>query len=70
MKDKINSVCQNLQPWQVVLYTCGTTVVVISVKNFLFNEEEGELMTIIDSILEVFVMIRIKSYTELLPNIV
>ncbi|XP_076075219.1 sphingosine-1-phosphate lyase 1-like [Mytilus galloprovincialis] len=40
VKDKINSVCQNLQPWQVVLYTCGTTVVVISVKNFLFNEEE------------------------------
>lgn len=70
MKDKINSVCQNLQPWQVVLYTCGTTVVVISVKNFLFNEEEGELMTIIDSILEAFVMIRIKSHTELLPNIV
>lgn len=47
-KDKINSVCQNLEPWQIVLYTCGTTVVVIGVKKFIFNEEEGKKKPIFD----------------------
>ncbi|XP_069123299.1 sphingosine-1-phosphate lyase 1-like [Argopecten irradians] len=39
VKEKINSLCSGLQPWQVVLYSCGGTIVFISVKNLLFNEE-------------------------------
>ncbi|XP_021365462.1 sphingosine-1-phosphate lyase 1-like [Mizuhopecten yessoensis] len=40
VKDKINSLCAGLEPWQVVVYTCGGTLVFVTVKNILFNEEQ------------------------------
>ncbi|XP_076453528.1 sphingosine-1-phosphate lyase 1-like [Babylonia areolata] len=39
-KSFVNSVCKDLEPWQIVLYTCGTTVVVLSLRDFLFHEDE------------------------------
>jgi len=43
VKSKVNSLCEGLQPWQIVVYACGGTLIVIATKNLLFNEEESEL---------------------------
>ncbi|ESO89041.1 hypothetical protein LOTGIDRAFT_228978 [Lottia gigantea] len=39
VKDRINEICKGLQPWQIVVYTAGTTLVIVYVKDFLFQEE-------------------------------
>ncbi|XP_060067009.1 sphingosine-1-phosphate lyase 1-like [Ylistrum balloti] len=43
VKDKINSLCAGLAPWQVVVYSCGGTLVFITVKNLLLSNEEQTL---------------------------
>ncbi|KAL8608978.1 hypothetical protein ACOMHN_062861 [Nucella lapillus] len=40
-KSFVNGACKDLEPWQIVLYTCGTTVVVLSLRDFLFQEDES-----------------------------
>ncbi|XP_050394142.1 sphingosine-1-phosphate lyase 1 [Patella vulgata] len=39
IKDQLNALCKGLQPWQIVVYTAGTTLVVVFTKQFLFQEE-------------------------------
>ncbi|KAK7111267.1 sphingosine-1-phosphate lyase 1-like [Littorina saxatilis] len=39
-KGFVNSTCEDVEPWKIVLYTCGTTVVVLTLKEFLFHDDE------------------------------
>ncbi len=41
-KDLVNSVCKDLEPWQIILYTCGTTVAVLTLRDFLIHDDESE----------------------------
>ncbi|XP_067672506.1 sphingosine-1-phosphate lyase 1-like [Haliotis asinina] len=38
-KSRLNDLCKGLEPWQIVVYTCGGTVIAIAIKDFLNGEE-------------------------------
>ncbi|XP_033737444.1 sphingosine-1-phosphate lyase 1-like [Pecten maximus] len=57
VKDKINSLCDGLQPWQVVVYSCGGTLVFVTIKNLLFNEEQTLKKRTLDTIFRYVKMI-------------
>lgn len=40
IKDRTNTLCNGVEPWKIILYTCGTTILVLTVKDVLYNEEE------------------------------
>lgn len=41
VKSFINRVCGDLEPWQIVVYTGGTTFAVLYLRDFLFHDDEN-----------------------------
>ena len=38
----INTACTQLEAWQIILYTVGVTLILVSVYNFIFDEEKSK----------------------------
>ncbi|GFN83171.1 sphingosine-1-phosphate lyase 1 [Plakobranchus ocellatus] len=41
VKSFVNRLCGDLEPWQIVVYTGGTTFAVLYLKDFLFHDDEN-----------------------------
>ncbi|XP_041363626.1 sphingosine-1-phosphate lyase 1-like [Gigantopelta aegis] len=39
VRDLLNSLCAGKEPWQVMIYTCASTLVAVAAYNFIFQEE-------------------------------
>ena len=42
----INTVCAQLEAWQIILYTVGVTFILVSVYNFIFDEEKSKFISL------------------------
>ena len=38
----VNTVCAGLEAWQIILYTLGVTLILVSIYNFIFDEEKSK----------------------------
>ncbi|RUS78111.1 hypothetical protein EGW08_014119 [Elysia chlorotica] len=41
VKSLINRICGDLEPWQIVVYTGGTTFAILYLRDFLFHDDEN-----------------------------
>ncbi|XP_061175676.1 sphingosine-1-phosphate lyase 1-like [Saccostrea echinata] len=40
VRDRVNSSCEGVEPWKIIVCSCGTTLLVLTVKDILFSDED------------------------------
>ena len=45
-RSRVNAQCASLEAWQIIAYTFGVTLILISIYNFIFDAEKSECKTI------------------------
>ena len=43
----VNSQCAGLEAWQIIFYTVGLTLIIVSLYNFIFDEEKSKFLLFI-----------------------
>lgn len=42
VRDRVNESCEGVEPWKIIVYSCGTTLLVLTARDILFSDEDSE----------------------------
>ncbi|XP_052688545.1 sphingosine-1-phosphate lyase 1-like isoform X2 [Crassostrea angulata] len=40
VRDRVNESCEGVEPWKIIVYSCGTTLLVLTARDILFSDED------------------------------
>lgn len=42
VRDRVNESCEGVEPWKIIVYSCGTTLLVLTARDIFFSDEDSE----------------------------